>query len=80
MPADKAKHEGREASEHLQQGLARVNVLNDDVVLVVRQRAGLFEDLLRHRELADVVQEAAGGKVAKAAGRETELVTYLRRT
>jgi hypothetical protein len=47
-------------------------VPSDLLELVVVERAGLGEDLLRDRELADVVEEPAGGEVPELDRRQAE--------
>ena len=52
-------------------------MLLDDLELVVVERAGLLQDRVRDRELADVVQQAADRQVAEPSPREPELLTDL---
>ena len=51
----------------------------DDVELVVRQRARLLQDLVRHRELAHVVEQPADRELAKPHRRQPELLADLDR-
>ena len=55
-------------------------MLPHDRELVVRQRTGLLEDLVRHTQLADVMEQAAEREVAQSLGREPELVADLDRS
>ena len=52
----------------------RFGVAPDLRELVVVERARLAEDLQRHRQLADVVQQAADGEVAAQRGGQLELL------
>ena len=80
MAADEPVHRVGEASELAQQRDSRVHVPHHDVELGIGERPGLLQDRVRHRELADVVQETPDREVAKTLGREPELVADLRRT
>ena len=70
MQADVA-HESADAVEHL---LALDGVGLDDRPLVGVELAGLVDDLLGDRDLADVVQEGAELEVAALLGARAELV------
>ena len=80
MAADEPVHRVGEASELAQQRDSRVHMAHHDVKLGIGERAGLLEDRVRHRELADVVEQTADREVAEPLGREPELVADLRRT
>jgi hypothetical protein len=64
MVGDEPAHGLGEAAELLEQTAAGGRVAADLGKLVVVQRPGLAQDGERDRQLADVVQEAADGKVA----------------
>ena len=77
MAADEPVHHVGEPSELPQQRDSRVHVPHHDVVLGIGERPGLLQDRVRHRQLADVVEEAADGEVAESLGRQPELVADL---
>ena len=68
---------GREAAQLTHQRLPPLRVAADHRVLVVGQRAGLLEDLVRDGELAHVVQQPADREAAKPPGRQAELLADL---
>ena len=71
---DQAPDGLREPAELLQQAAAVARVALDGGELVVGQRAGLLQDVERHGELADVVQQAADGEVPAGGRRKLELL------
>ena len=75
---DEAAHGLGEAAELLEQAPAVARVALDRGELLVGQRARLLQDLERHGELADVVQQAADGEVAARGRGELELLADLR--
>ncbi len=78
VAADEPVHHLGEPSELAEQRGARVDVAHHDVELRARQRTRLLEDRVRHRQLPDVVEEAADREVAESLGRQSQLVADLR--
>ena len=66
MVEDEPLHASVEAAELGQELGASLGMLLDDRELVVVERPRLPEDLRRHRELADVVQQPADRETAQA--------------
>ena len=77
MVGDEVANGGGEAAELLEQAPAGLGVALDLRVLLVGQPGGLAQDLQRHGELADVVQQPADGQVAARRGRQLELLADL---
>src|SRR5215213_2882698 len=65
MVAHEPPDPGREA-ESAEESVTPHRVLLDDRVLLVVQGSRLLQDLVRHSELADVVQQPAGGELPQA--------------
>jgi len=57
--------------------VAPVGVPLDHGELVVLERPGLLQDRVRHRELADVVQQPADRELTQTGGRQPELLADL---
>ena len=74
---DEAADRLREAAELVEQLAPVAGMALDRRELVVGELAGLVEDLQRHRELADVVQQPADGQVTARGGRQLELLADL---
>ena len=68
-----------EPADALQHPLALDRVRLHHLALVGAQRAGLVDDLLRHRDLADVVQQRGELGAAALGGRQAHLVRDLQR-
>ena len=74
--------DGREVARHAQRvadALADLGVLAHDAELVVRQRAGLVEDVLGDADLADVVQQGAVGDALQLAVAQAHVGSQARR-
>ena len=74
MVGDEVADDGGEAAELVEQAPAGLGVALDLRELLVGQPGRLAQDLQRHRELADVVQQPADGEVAARGGGELELL------
>jgi hypothetical protein len=63
-----ASDEVGEAAELAEQPVAPLGMALDDLELGLVERAGLLEDLVGDRELADVVEQPAGRQRARRFG------------
>ena len=77
MVLDELEHQGMEAAQLGEEGAPVCGMALHDVELLVREAGGLLEHLGRHGELADVVQEPAGGQETQAAGRQMQVLAHL---
>ena len=68
MAANEAANAGREA-ETAEERVAPDGVLLDERVLLVVERGRLLQHLVGNGELADVVEQPAGGELAQSRGR-----------
>jgi len=75
--AHEPEHLGREAAEAADQLLSVLGVAADDRVLARVERAGLVEDRVRDRELADVVEKAGDRDGAQNRRRKSECLSDL---
>src|SRR5581483_1296165 len=67
---DEVEHEGREAPELGEELPSGAGMAADLVELLVGEPPRLVEDLVRHRQLAHIVQQVAHSELAESALRE----------
>ncbi len=75
--AHQMQHAVVEAAHLAEHPLTVDGVALDDGVLIIRELAGLLEDVVGGVELADVVQQAARCEVAQARGIQAQALAHL---